>query len=470
MKKLENVSLICIDCHSKGAAILAMQKSIEQIQFERVLFLTDTQLNINGIEVIQIPTINSKREYSEFCIKKLAYYITTDYFMIIQADGYVINGHIWDDRYLDYDYIGASWIFDSDRQVGNGGASLRSKKLHDILAADESIDVLHPEDHSICIVYKFYLEEKYGIKFAPVELADKFSYECKEPNQPTFAFHGNFHPPYSPTVILKRSGACGDIIILEPVLRYYAMKGYNVVLDIPLPFFELYANHYFPVKHISQFDAGRISPEKNINLDLAYEVKPQQNYLKSYFEFCGIPDYQLSRPQLYPLVDGNTKLFKKYACVHIDNRATLHRNTYGVNWKAVERYLTNNGYTVIQIGKNEHESCGIEINTQAVGFMKYVISGCDLFVGVDSAPAGIAMAYNKPCVLLFGSVNPDYIHPDLSNAIVVQGACDNSFCWHNRIGSTEGVECKYINTNKYLQCCASDADIIIDAIEQLVKK
>jgi ADP-heptose:LPS heptosyltransferase len=107
------------------------------------------------------------------------------------------------------------------------------------------------------------------------------------------------------------------------------------------------------------------------------------------------------------------------------------------------------------------------MNTSSIGYLKFVIAGCDLFIGVDSAPAHIAMAYNKPCVLMFGSVNPDYIHSDLNNAEIVQGACDNSFCWHSSNGSTKGVECKYINTDKYLQCCKSDSDTVINAIIKL---
>ena len=186
MIKLDNVSLICIDCYSYGKAVSAIQKSLQQIQFEKVLFLTDIKIDLEGIEAVQIPSIRSKREYSEFVIKKLANYIPTDYFCLIQADGYIIDGNQWDDRYFDYDYIGAPWLYDNDRQVGNGGSSFRTKRLHEILANDETISVLHPEDQSICIVYKFYLEERYGIKFAPVELAEKYSYELRQPNQPTF--------------------------------------------------------------------------------------------------------------------------------------------------------------------------------------------------------------------------------------------------------------------------------------------
>ena len=91
MIKLDNVSLICIDCYSYGKAVSAIQKSLEQIQFEKVLFLTNIKIDLEGIEVVQIPSIRSKREYSEFVIKRLANYIHTDYFCLIQADGYIIE-------------------------------------------------------------------------------------------------------------------------------------------------------------------------------------------------------------------------------------------------------------------------------------------------------------------------------------------------------------------------------------------
>ncbi len=464
MKKLKNVSLICVDCYNVGAAISAIQNSLKQINFERVILFTDTELEIDGIEVIQIDRICSKREYSEFMIKKINKYISTDYFMVIQADGYIIDGSAWDDRYLEFDYIGASWVYDNDRQVGNGGASLRSKNLHTILANDEEISVLHPEDQSICILYKYYLEEKYGIKFAPVELADKFSYECKEPVTSTFAFHGYFHQPFAPTIILKRTSALGDCIIAEPVMRYYAVKGYNVVLDIPMEYYQLFKEHYFPLKHISQFDSGRI-PAKTINLDLAYEVKPRQSYLKSYFEFCGIKDYKLSRPQLFPLESGETKYFKKYVVIHIDERETPHRNILGVNWVKVQRHLEALGYTVIQVGKASHYECGLFFNTAHIRQLKFLIAGCDLFLGVDSAPSHIAMAYNKKCLLFFGSVNPDYIHPDLSNTVIIQQKCIYQNCWHLE-GGTSGQDCRFNKNNP--PCCISSYEEVIDGINKLI--
>lgn len=467
MRKLDKVSLVCIDCYSYGKAVSAIQKSLQQIQFEKVLFLTDIKIDLEGIEAVQIPSIRSKREYSEFVIKKLANYIPTDYFCLIQADGYIIDGNQWDDRYFDYDYIGAPWLYDNDRQVGNGGSSFRTKRLHEILANDETISVLHPEDQSICIVYKFYLEEKYGIKFAPVELAEKYSYELRQPNQPTFSFHGNFHAPFRPYVVLKRTCAMGDIILMEPVMRYYAIKNYNVVLDIPAEYFDLFKNHYFPVIHISNFDKGRITPEMVIDLDMAYEVKPRQNYIKSYFQFCGVEDYVLSKPQLSPECPERLKPFKKYCVVHIDNRETLHRNIYGVDWSKVGKHLTALGYTIIQIGKGDHIQVGTELNTVSPEHLKFYISACDLFIGVDSGPSHIAIAYNKPCVIFFGSVNPNYIHADLTNVEVIQGSCDKAYCWH-QVGGTAGKDCEYLGTKKALQCCYSQWEDVTDAIDRLI--
>ena len=467
MIELPRMTTIAIDCYNYGLATAALQKCNEQVKAARTVLLTDIPLEIDGIEVVQIPTISSKEQYSEFCIKELYKYFDTDFVLVVQHDGYILNGDAWNDEFYNYDYIGAPWLYVDGKNVGNGGFSLRSKKLQEALGKDDFITASDPEDQAIGRLYRDYLIKDYDIKFPSEELSDTFSFELREPKCKTFGFHGYFHQQYQPTVILKRTAALGDCLILEPVMRYYAMKGYNVVLDIPLSFFDLYTHHYFPVKHISKFDKGRIKPEKEVNLDLAYEVKPRQNYLKSYFEFCGITDYELTKPTLYPLVDAKTKMFKKYAVVHIDERETTHRNIFGVKWDKIQRHLEAYGYTVIQIGKGGHEICGIEINTPSVGYMKFLIAGCDLFIGIDSAPAGISVAYNKPCILFFGSVNPDYIHPDLTNVYVIQQKCINQNCWHIE-GGTNGVPCMFDEQKP--PCCISSTEEVIDAINLFHKR
>ena len=142
-----------------------------------------------GIQVIPLPEDFNISEYSRVVVKELNSFIESDYVMIFQNDGLIENISKWNDEFLNYDYIGAPWWYKDDNNVGNGGFSIRSKKLLKVLASDPKIDSYDPEDHHICRVHGDYLRDKHGISFAPEDLASKFSVETgRYINQ--FGFHG----------------------------------------------------------------------------------------------------------------------------------------------------------------------------------------------------------------------------------------------------------------------------------------
>ena len=191
MIKLPNITLVCIDCANYKSAINAIHKSVKKIEFGRVLFLSDKVFYSNLFETKVIDKITSKEQYSWFMINKLADYIETDYCLVIQYDGYVINPELWDNDWLNFDYIGAPWWYESDN-VGNGGFSLRSRhllKLVKNIVDNQYITDIHPEDDFIC--RKIALP---GCKIAPEEIASKFSWEPNnkypEFKNNTFGFHG----------------------------------------------------------------------------------------------------------------------------------------------------------------------------------------------------------------------------------------------------------------------------------------
>lgn len=464
MIKLDNITLICCDCFNYGQAVASLQKSMAQCEFARVIFFTDIKIDIPGIEVIRIPRITSKASYSRFIIKELWKYIETDYVLVTQHDGWVLNSDAWSDDFLEYDGIGSAWIYSDCRNNFNGGFCLMSKKLLTVVGTDNFIEIVSPDDEIIGRLYRNYLIEKHGIKFPTDEMCDRFAFELREPVGKTFGFHSFFHQEFKPTIIIKRSGALGDCVLIEPVMRWYYQNGYNVVLDMPPAIFELFSNHYFPVKHISQFNSERIIPAKEINLDMAYEIRPYQNYLKSYFEVCGIEDFELSKPILWPKVNNETKLFNRYVVLHVDERSQPERNVHGVKWKQVINWLEEKGLTVLQIGAGNNG--GIKINTPSTAMLKFIIAGADLFLGVDSGPGHIAIAQGVPTLIMMGACDPQRIHPDLNGVLVQQNDCDKKGCWHK--GTTAGVECAYNGTDKYLQCCTTDAHAIIDKLKQII--
>ena len=333
--KLSRVTLICVDCSRHAEAVAAIRKSMQECDFAAVKFLTDRQFDIDGVEVINILPIKSKEEYSHFIIKELYKYLDTEFCLVIQHDGYVLNGKSWQDEFFKYDYIGSPWLYTDGKNVGNGGFSLRSRLLQIFLANDDFIKATDPEDQAIGRLYRDYLSKTYDINFAPEDLADRFAYELRTPIYDTFGFHGRFHNPYQKTVVIKRTASMGDVILVEPVLHYFHKKGYRVVLDTLDQFYMLFINHYFPVHNIKKID-GRLLPNaEHYNLDMAYEAFPKQNRLKSYYQFCGIKDGEMRNPKLSLGFELNygTKLFPRFCIIHLEGIRQSGRGVFGVDWE-----------------------------------------------------------------------------------------------------------------------------------------
>lgn len=472
MIELPKVSLILADTKNYGKALYSLQRSLTKINPDRVIYFTDIDYKTNNekIEVIKIPTITSKDEYSKFIFYELYKYIQTEYVLIQQWDSWVLDECAWDDEYLNYDVVSPPWLYIDSRNVGCGGWSLRSRRLQEILGTDPFIQTYAPEDECLGRLYRHYLEEKHGIKFAPEELADKFGFELRTPVQSTFGFHSWFHAPYQETIMISRTGALGDIVALEPLLHYYYKKGFRIVLNTLPQFHGLFSQHYFKVHHPGELD-GRLK-YREINLEMAYEVKPKQLHLKSYFEACGVPEseMELRNSKLTLSFDPKqNKLFPKYAVIHYDRRPQGGRNIYGVEWERICWTLQDKGCTVIQIGLGDREPIdeAIQMNTPTELMMMWVIGGADLFLGCDSGPANIAVAMGVPSIVMFGNVEPEFIYPETNKLKIIQdkSKCSTPKCWHNRV-TTVGQEC-VINENRP-PCTEFSTEQILDAINELI--
>lgn len=198
MRELPQVTLIGIDCLDVDRLLYAAEICQRSFRFGNVRILTS--LASPHPSIVPIAPITSREAYSSFVVKQLNTYVTTPFALIIQYDGFILNPDAWRDDYLDYDYIGAPWSEPDGYIVGNGGFSLRSKRLLEQLQKDDAIvdptdldppDA--PEDWYICVMIREYLETR-GIRFAPADLARQFSFEGDESHGVTwtgqFGFHG----------------------------------------------------------------------------------------------------------------------------------------------------------------------------------------------------------------------------------------------------------------------------------------
>jgi tetratricopeptide (TPR) repeat protein len=193
MLELPEVTLCCVDTIHYALALRALRCSRADIRFGRTLFITDRALDEPGIDVRLIERLDSRKAYSQFILKSLLQHVDTRHVLLIQWDGYAINPSAWRDDFLHSDYIGAKWFWHDDgMRVGNGGFSLRSRKL---LAAlqDPRIKLVGPEDETIGRAFRPLLEREHGIRFAPEALADAFAFEAAYPIGKPFGFHGLFN-------------------------------------------------------------------------------------------------------------------------------------------------------------------------------------------------------------------------------------------------------------------------------------
>jgi hypothetical protein len=222
MLDLSAITLLCVETRDPALAHFAIQKCTQQARFGKIVLITDLAKLINqpndqvgqqkedqdknqqvnqkadqkvskleGVEYVQAPPIKTTKDYSDLMLTSLRQYVSGSHVLIIQWDSFIVHPELWCNDFLQYDYIGAVWPHHPDTPVGNGGFSLRSVKLLEALESP-TITKHHPEDFCICVDNKATLENQFGIRFAPTNVAEQFAVERSDWH-PAFGFHGFFN-------------------------------------------------------------------------------------------------------------------------------------------------------------------------------------------------------------------------------------------------------------------------------------
>lgn len=213
MIELKNITLVSVACVRVKETIDALLKSCSDIKFGSVKLFTHEDVDNSNFEVVKIENLDYEK-YNKFIVYELHKYLDTDYVLIVQDDGYVINTEKWSDEFLKYDYIGAPWPLPSDSfsfrdiygnivRVGNGGFSLRTKKL---LSLPTQLKIewrsyygFYNED-GFFTCHNRHLFESQGCQYAPIDVAKHFSQESDIPEVQgiiPFGFHGKWSKYYN---------------------------------------------------------------------------------------------------------------------------------------------------------------------------------------------------------------------------------------------------------------------------------
>lgn len=226
---LHDVSLICVDTRHPDQAWWAIQRCQASLEFAVTAFFCPAEWTPPSHDcgcapdavLHPIAAIRSIEDYNRFMLTGLAKHVRTSHALVVQWDGFVSEPARWSDDFLQWDYIGAPWYHgDSAGSVGNGGFSLRSRKLLLALAEIDHPDTREPEDMAICVTLRPRLEAMHDIRFAPLEVAQRFACEYGA-FRPAFGFHGmhNFAHALDPDVLARWLDGCPPDILTSQHAR-----------------------------------------------------------------------------------------------------------------------------------------------------------------------------------------------------------------------------------------------------------
>jgi hypothetical protein len=187
--QLRDITVCAADTLTPRLAARALELCTDRCDFGDAILFSDTPV-AGRFRHVAIDRLNSLDDYSLFCLRSMAGRIETEFALVVQWDGYIVDPGAWASAFRKYDYIGAAIYPErTSPVVGNGGFSLRSRKLLDALPRLPFVPGVG-EDWIISSICKRTLEEDFGVRFAPAALANRFSQEVRPPTEPTFGFHG----------------------------------------------------------------------------------------------------------------------------------------------------------------------------------------------------------------------------------------------------------------------------------------
>lgn len=199
-----DLTVVAVYGHSDGASALpSLQRCVHELAGSRgVLLSVSRPLSMPGeIEWRRIDAL-TYQQYSIFVMHCLHAFVDTEFCLLVQDDGWVIDGSKFQPHYYDYDYIGAPChaarvgndLVQGFRWVGmpgavivqNGGFSLRSRRFlvtpsrAGIVYVPHTLHPLMNEDIQLCCLVREAMERQ-GIRYAPLTVALHFAVEYLGP-------------------------------------------------------------------------------------------------------------------------------------------------------------------------------------------------------------------------------------------------------------------------------------------------
>jgi ADP-heptose:LPS heptosyltransferase len=463
---LPDVTLVFIDTIAHKLTAAAARECMSKADFREVIIFSDERF-VPEAGWVPIAKCESLEDAMKVLWYTVPHHLKTSHALIAQYDSWIINPDAWDDAWLQYDYIGAPWGWHGDGlEVGNGGFSLRSRTLMDFLAEDNANYLFAmPEDDAICRVYGSLLREA-GFRFAPMEVAEQFSIErsvidnpalktraISDTNKP-FGFHGMFnwdavlsdadiagriadapdyvldHPHYdqllrrlyaagragrtvprhhaaSTRILVKRSGAFGDVLAITPVVHRLRQQLRSTdVICVETQYPQIFAGNPDVTSAAANCQDANYGWHRVIDLNGSYERRLRKVHAIDCYMLDAFGNTEGDKSIRFAagaLPDIGLADWGHVVALH-PAASWRNRTLPRAFWQSVADWLTGLGYAVVALGTGRDHGLDRVIDTRG----KYspaeqaaIIGASCCYIGSDCGLMVLAASTDTPIVGLF---------------------------------------------------------------------
>lgn len=221
--------------------------------------------------------------------------------------------------------------------------------------------------------------------------------------------------------VIKREAAHGDVLLTTPIIR--ALKERNPRSPI---WVETICQEVLRGNPNIERVGTKLPIPKDawvINLDMAYEDRPQTHIVAAYADVAGVREYSC-RPEIFP-----QEADRAFAGVQLDGDDWIAVHPGPTSWAGktwpMERWaevIPNLPGRVVLLGNTPAPTLPCDkdlLGRTTIGQMAAVLARCRLMVTLDSLPLHVAQAVGTPIVGLFGLTSPEFIVTDGSPAVAV---------------------------------------------------
>lgn len=255
---------------------------------------------------------------------------------------------------------------------------------------------------------------------------------------------------FDQTIIVRRAGAKGDVMLTTPVLQAIRAAHPMARLFVQTECPDVLQN-YPGIKFLPM----RSNPPAahRIILDMAYENTANTHYVDSYFLALRHAMPWIDRGDFRPVIhlsdkdrqfaEQNISIVTKLCVIHPGITGWGGRDWPQDRWAELVVRLKQQGWNVLAVGAQEISQPLINAKTPHLSKTTFtqlgaVIARADLFIGIDSSPLHVAQAVGTKAIGLFGMSDPKFVlqQNDMTTALYHPDAAPCCGVRHREAGKT----------------------------------